>query len=133
MHARQLPKVRWNRLTQPRSSLRYLNLVRLGFSYTKTTNYIHHQLRTYPTAPSPTMASYPPERTPEEAISLFKAVEEKFPSESLGDDRWYLVLVSFYLSLFLVSIPPKTHLQKDAAFGGTWSGSFAQQSKYKQH
>ena len=116
MHARQLPKVRWNRLTQPRSSLRYLNLVRLGFSYTKTTNYIHHQLRTYPTAPSPTMASYPPERTPEEAISLFKAVEEKFPSESLGDDRWYLILVSS-LSLSLAGlIPPKTHLQRGAAF-----------------
>lgn len=39
--------------------------------------------------------TYPPDRTPEEAICLFKAIEEKFPSAGLGDERWYLVAVRF--------------------------------------
>jgi hypothetical protein len=31
--------------------------------------------------------------TPEEAIRLFEAIEEKFPSKTLGEDKWYLVAV----------------------------------------
>jgi len=31
--------------------------------------------------------------TPEKAVSLFKALEEKFPHKSLGHDKWYLVAV----------------------------------------
>lgn len=36
----------------------------------------------------------PRERTEDEALALFKAVEEKFPSETLGSDKWYVVVVS---------------------------------------
>lgn len=36
--------------------------------------------------------------TPEDAIKLFRAVEEKFPHETLGNDKWYLVVVSFLFS-----------------------------------
>jgi hypothetical protein len=31
--------------------------------------------------------------TEDEALALFKAVEEKFPSKSLGDDKWYVLTV----------------------------------------
>lgn len=30
--------------------------------------------------------------------ALFQAIEEKFPSRSLGDDRWYLVAVALCLA-----------------------------------
>lgn len=33
------------------------------------------------------------EPTPEEAIILFKAIEERFPHKTVGDDKWYLVTV----------------------------------------
>ena len=33
-------------------------------------------------------------RTSKEAIELFEAVERKFPHKTLGDDKWYLVVVS---------------------------------------
>ncbi|KAF2195970.1 hypothetical protein GQ43DRAFT_485306 [Delitschia confertaspora ATCC 74209] len=32
--------------------------------------------------------------TKEEGITLFKAIEHKFPSEALGDDTWYLVTLA---------------------------------------
>lgn len=32
--------------------------------------------------------------TKDEAITLFESVEEKFPHETLGDDKWYMVVVS---------------------------------------
>ncbi|RDL32030.1 Uncharacterized protein BP5553_09432 [Venustampulla echinocandica] len=32
--------------------------------------------------------------TTEEAISLFQEIEKKFPSQSLGEDKWYLVALS---------------------------------------
>jgi hypothetical protein len=35
----------------------------------------------------------PRDPTEEEALALFKAVEEKFPSKSLGDDKWYILAV----------------------------------------
>lgn len=35
----------------------------------------------------------PSEPVDEEAFTLFRAVEEKFPSKSLGSDKWYIVLV----------------------------------------
>ncbi|EEP79502.1 predicted protein [Uncinocarpus reesii 1704] len=44
--------------------------------------------------PSPNKAAYPPDRTPDEAISLFKALEAKFPSATLGDDRWYFIPIA---------------------------------------
>jgi len=31
--------------------------------------------------------------TAEEAVSLFEALESKFPHNSLGHDKWYLVAV----------------------------------------
>lgn len=31
--------------------------------------------------------------TSEEALALFEAVEEKFPSNTLGDDKWYILTV----------------------------------------
>jgi len=35
----------------------------------------------------------PRDPTDDEALALFKAIEEKFPSQSLGDDKWYVLLV----------------------------------------
>jgi hypothetical protein len=32
--------------------------------------------------------------TKEKAVELFKAIETKFPSKTLGEDKWYLVVVS---------------------------------------
>ncbi|EAS30540.2 uncharacterized protein CIMG_06019 [Coccidioides immitis RS] len=37
---------------------------------------------------------HPPERTPEDAVALFKVIEDKFPSATLGDDRWYLIPIA---------------------------------------
>jgi hypothetical protein len=36
---------------------------------------------------------FPPDPTEDDALALFKAVEEKFPSKSLGDDKWYVLAV----------------------------------------
>lgn len=36
----------------------------------------------------------PRDPTEEEALALFKSVEERFPSKSLGDDKWYILAVS---------------------------------------
>ncbi|KAJ4360989.1 uncharacterized protein N0V89_001558 [Didymosphaeria variabile] len=33
----------------------------------------------------------PQDPTEEEALALFKAVEEKFPSKTVGDDKWYVL------------------------------------------
>ncbi|RQM08552.1 hypothetical protein DH86_00000276 [Scytalidium sp. 3C] len=38
--------------------------------------------------------------TPEDAIKLFRAVEEKFPHETLGNDKWYLVVLSSLCYLY---------------------------------
>ena len=35
------------------------------------------------------------EPTKEDAVALFEAIETKFPSGTLGDDKWYLVTVSY--------------------------------------
>ncbi|KAK3170262.1 hypothetical protein OEA41_009649 [Lepraria neglecta] len=32
--------------------------------------------------------------TAEEAITLFQELEKKFPSQTLGEDRWYLIAIS---------------------------------------
>ncbi|TVY75992.1 hypothetical protein LSUE1_G004270 [Lachnellula suecica] len=34
------------------------------------------------------------EPTTEEAVALFKAIEEKFPKQTLGEDKWYLPVLS---------------------------------------
>lgn len=39
----------------------------------------------------------PPDPTAEEAIVLFKAVEDAFPSKTLGEDKWYILVVSHEL------------------------------------
>jgi hypothetical protein len=39
----------------------------------------------------------PRDPTDDEALSLFKAVEKKFPTETLGDDKWYVLLVRQHL------------------------------------
>lgn len=41
------------------------------------------------------------EPTAEEAKALFKKIEQKFPSKTLGRERWYLVAVRFFLALFM--------------------------------
>jgi hypothetical protein len=43
---------------------------------------------------SSTMAIYQ-EPTSEDAIALFKEIEQIFPHKTLGDDKWYLVAVNF--------------------------------------
>lgn len=35
----------------------------------------------------------PRDPTEDEALALFKAIEERFPSKSLGDDKWYILTV----------------------------------------
>ncbi|CAA9959032.1 hypothetical protein PTMSG1_02559 [Pyrenophora teres f. maculata] len=35
-----------------------------------------------------------PDPTDDEALALFKAIEEQFPSKTLGDDKWYLLLLA---------------------------------------
>ncbi len=37
------------------------------------------------------------EPTKEEAVALFESIEQKFPHETLGDDKWYLVTVSWQM------------------------------------
>ncbi|KAF2267736.1 hypothetical protein CC78DRAFT_565922 [Lojkania enalia] len=37
---------------------------------------------------------YPPEPTAKEALALFKAVEEMFPSKTLGNDKWYILTLA---------------------------------------
>lgn len=37
----------------------------------------------------------------DEALALFKAIEEKFPSQSLGDDKWYVLLVWHVLHIHI--------------------------------
>jgi len=36
---------------------------------------------------------FPLDPTEDDALALFKAVEEKFPSKSLGTDKWYVLTV----------------------------------------
>jgi hypothetical protein len=35
------------------------------------------------------------EPTKEDAIALFEEIQKKFPSGTLGEDKWYLVTVSW--------------------------------------
>lgn len=48
---------------------------------------------------------YDDDPTAEQAIELFKALEAKFPSATLGNDRWYLVAVRQSIHLTNPSIP----------------------------
>jgi hypothetical protein len=41
--------------------------------------------------------SAPREPTAAEAVELFAAIEKKFPHETVGGDKWYLVVVRFTL------------------------------------
>jgi len=38
------------------------------------------------------------EPTKGEAVSLFEAVEKKFPHKTVGEDTWYLVVVGWQIS-----------------------------------
>ncbi|KNG48505.1 hypothetical protein DDE82_002046 [Stemphylium lycopersici] len=40
----------------------------------------------------------PRDRTDDEALALFKAIEEKFPSQTLGEDKWYVLLLKAQLA-----------------------------------
>jgi hypothetical protein len=35
----------------------------------------------------------PRDPTEDEALALFKSIEEKFPSKTLGNDKWYILAV----------------------------------------
>jgi hypothetical protein len=48
----------------------------------------------------------PHDPTSDEALALFKAIEEKFPTQSLGGEKWYIFAVS--LSLYTSSTSPET-------------------------
>jgi hypothetical protein len=41
------------------------------------------------------------EPTKEDAIALFEEIQKKFPSRNLGDDKWYLVTVSWQTSIVI--------------------------------
>lgn len=45
----------------------------------------------------------PTEPSAEDAMSLFKAIEQQFPSKTVGDDKWFLITMS-YLPLYLFTI-----------------------------
>lgn len=47
-----------------------------------------------------TTTSTPATRDPttDEALALFKAIEEKFPARALGDDKWYLLALAAIVS-----------------------------------
>lgn len=36
----------------------------------------------------------PHDPTNDEALALFTAIEDKFPSNTLGNDKWYILLVT---------------------------------------
>lgn len=42
-------------------------------------------------------ANTPQDPTEEEALELFKAVEDNFPSKTLGSNKWYILVVSMKL------------------------------------
>jgi len=46
--------------------------------------------------------------TKESAIKLFKSIEEKFPHESLGGDKWYLVVVSVQEMILRLLLTPES-------------------------
>jgi hypothetical protein len=48
----------------------------------------------------------PHDPTDEEALALFQTVEEKFPSKTLGDDKWY-VLVVWLHSCYVLKLSTK--------------------------
>jgi hypothetical protein len=39
----------------------------------------------------------PRDPTDDEALTLFKAVEALFPSQTLGDNKWYILTVSPFM------------------------------------
>jgi len=39
------------------------------------------------------------EPTKADAFALFEVIQQKFPSSSLGDDKWYLVTVGWQTSI----------------------------------
>jgi hypothetical protein len=43
-----------------------------------------------------TTNNYLDDPTEEEALALFKAIKEKFPSGTLGTDKWYIVTVCMH-------------------------------------
>ena len=42
----------------------------------------------------------PRDPTEAEALALFKALEEKFPSATLGDGKWYILAVRSMLRVY---------------------------------
>ena len=44
----------------------------------------------------------PRDPTDDEALALFKAIEEKFPSQTLGEDKWYVLLVGTTMHFYLM-------------------------------
>jgi hypothetical protein len=46
----------------------------------------------------------PRDPTDDEALALFRAIEEKFPSKTLGDDKWYILAVSNLYGLKLQTL-----------------------------
>ncbi|KAF2477133.1 uncharacterized protein BDR25DRAFT_331005 [Lindgomyces ingoldianus] len=55
--------------------------------------------------------SEPKDPTAEEAITLFKAVEEKFPSKTLGNDKWYIVTFAAMVGGGQAEFAPALYLQ----------------------
>jgi hypothetical protein len=64
----------------------------------------------------------PRDPTDDEALALFRAIEEKFPSKTLGDDKWYILAVSKHVQLQTTIIDD---MQYAAMVGGGQPG-FAQ-------
>lgn len=58
--------------------------------------------------------------TPEEAMALFKEIEQKFPSATLGEDKWEILAVqipSVHASESILILP-------DLCDSGWWTSSF---------
>jgi len=63
------------------------------------------------------------EPTKEDAVALFKAIEDHFPSKSLGDDKWYILALAaiagggqpeFAADLYLYLISKPAYATSDA-------------------
>jgi hypothetical protein len=61
----------------------------------------------------------PRDPTEDEALALFRAIEEKFPSSTLGDDKWYVLVVSGNVQLYTAAIDD---IQYAAMVGGGQPG-----------
>lgn len=65
------------------------------------------------------------ERTAEDAVELFKSLEDRFPSKTVGGDRWYLIAVTTLFDQLGSTVHSSDTLCKLAALTGGAKPEFA--------